>query len=433
MEQKEKHSSNTSRKKTVLILLVIAALGIGIYFGLPWLIHRWHYVSTDDAQIKSNLISLSAKVSGRIVRLLADEGDSVQPGQILIELEKNDYAAAQAQAGATLEATRQEMAKAITQLALTKERVVQGIGTAKASYQEAKEGLTFSEDDAILQADRVNKEIDRVQASVQAARARVLEAKVTVENARKEFLRNQELFRQAYVAENARDAAETAWQVAQSKHQVALENEREALSQLELAKANQRSVVLKQQSIRMAEQALQRAKFNLTLAEEEKKQIALQEANIEFLKAKVKEAEGAFTLAEIRFQETTLYSPIHGVISKRLADQGQMVQPGQPILIVNDPGNKWVVANVEETKIQRVRQGAPAIIEVDAFSDRTFEGRVEFIGSAALSEFALLPADNPSGNFIKITHRLPVRISVKDPENLLKPGMMVVVAIESKS
>jgi membrane fusion protein (multidrug efflux system) len=433
MEQNEKKPSNKSRKKILLLFLVIAALGLGIYFGLPWLIFRWHYVSTDDAQVKANLISLSAKVPGRMVRLLVDEGDSVQAGQILIELEKNDYAVAQAQAGATLEAARQELAKAITQLALTRERVVQGIGTAGASYQEAKEGLKFSEDDAILQADRVNKEIDRAQASIQAARARVLEAKATVENAQKEFLRNQELFRQKYVAENARDAAQTAWQVAESKYQVALENEREALSQLELAKANQRSVVLKQQSIRMAEQALQKAKFNLVLAEEEKKQIALQEANIELLKAKVKEAEEAFRLAEIRFQETTIYSPIRGVVSKRLAEQGQMVQSGQPLLIVNDPGNKWIVANVEETKVQRVRQGAPVKIEVDAFSDRTFEGRVEFIGSAALSEFALLPADNPSGNFIKITHRLPVRISVKDPQNLLKPGMMVVVAIEAKS
>ncbi|MCJ7493636.1 MAG: efflux RND transporter periplasmic adaptor subunit [Deltaproteobacteria bacterium] len=137
-------------------------------------------------------------------------------------------------------------------------------------------------------------------------------------------------------------------------------------------------------------------------------------------------------MAEIRFQETTIYSPIRGVISKRLADQGQMVQPGQPILMVNDPEDKWVVANVEETHVRRVRQAAEVKVEVDAFPNRTFEGRVEFIGAAALSEFALLPADNPSGNFIKITHRLPVRISVKDPQNLLKPGMMVVVEIKAQ-
>jgi membrane fusion protein (multidrug efflux system) len=110
-----------------------------------------------------------------------------------------------------------------------------------------------------------------------------------------------------------------------------------------------------------------------------------------------------------------------------------MVQQGQPILVVNDPGDKWVVANIEETKVRRVRKGAKTNIEADAFPGKSFEGRVESIGAAALSEFALLPSDNPSGNFIKITHRLPVRIFVKDPENLLKPGMMVVAIIEAGS
>ncbi|MCX5906787.1 MAG: efflux RND transporter periplasmic adaptor subunit, partial [Deltaproteobacteria bacterium] len=99
---------------------------------------------------------------------------------------------------------------------------------------------------------------------------------------------------------------------------------------------------------------------------------------------------------------------------------------------VNNPGEKWVVANVEETEVRRVRQGAKVKIEVDAYPKEKFEGQVEFIGAAALSEFALLPADNPSGNFVKITHRLPVRVSVKDPQNLLRPGMMVAVGIEAR-
>ena len=159
---------------------------------------------------------------------------------------------------------RQDLTKAVTQLSLTKERVVQGIGTAEASFREAGENVKFSEDDAALQTDRVNKDIDRARASLQAARARLLEAKATMENAKKEFDRNHELFRQNYVAETARDAAETALQVAQSKYQVALENEREALSQLELAEANRRSIALKNQIIRISEQVLERAKINRT-------------------------------------------------------------------------------------------------------------------------------------------------------------------------
>ncbi len=432
MEPKSEKPTPNRRKKTVMILVGVVCLGIALYFGIQWLLFRWHYVSTDDAQVKGNLVNLSAKVSGRIVQMRAEEGDRVQAGQVLVEIDPKDYQAAQAQAQANLEMARHDLAKAVTQLSLTKERVIQGIGTAETSLREAREGLKFAEQDAALQTDRVNKDIDRARASLQAAKARVVEAKATMENAKKEFERNHELFRQNYVAENARDAAETAWQVGQSKYQAALENEREALSQLELAEANQRSIDLKKQSIRIAEQVLERAKINLALAKEEKQQISLQEKNIEFLKAKVQETEAALQLADLRLQETKIQSAISGTISKRLADQGQVVQVGQPLLIVNNPGEKWVVANVEETKVRRVHPGAKATVEVDAFPGNEFEGQVEFIGSAASSEFALLPSENPSGNFIKVTHRIPVRVSVKDPKNKLKPGMMVVVAIEAR-
>ncbi len=431
MDQKKEIPAPRVRRKNLVLFLLVVAVAAGFYFGGRWLIFRWHYVSTDDAQVKGNLVSLSAKVAGRITQLLVEEGDAVAPGQIMVQIEKEDYATARAQAAAGLEIAKLDLAKAVTQLSLTRERVSQGIGTAEVSVREAQEGLKLSENDAALQADRVQKEIDRARASLEANRAKVLEAKATMENAKKESDRNQELFLQNYVAENICDAAQTASQVALSKYQVAVENERESLSQVELAEANTRSILLKKQGILIAKQVLERTKINLAMAQEEKQQISLQEKSIDLLKAKVQETEAALQLAEIRLKETTIYSPIRGVVSKRLADQGQMIQPGQPILMVNNPGDKWVVANVEETQVRRVQRGAKAKVEVDAFPDRTFAGRVEFIGAAALSEFALLPADNPSGNFIKITHRLPVRISVQDAENLLKPGMMVVVAIEA--
>jgi membrane fusion protein (multidrug efflux system) len=433
MNQKVESALNRGKMRIFILILLIVCLGLMIYFGGRWLIFRWHYVSTDDAQVKGNLINLSAKVPGRIIRLPVEEGDAVKVGQVLVEIEREDHAAAQTQANANLEIAKHELAKAITQLSLTKERVFQGIETARASLREAQEGLKSAEDDAALQTDRVNKEIERTQASYQATLAKVAETKATMESAQKEFARIDALFRKKFVPENSRDTSEAAWQVAKSKYEGALENEREALSQLEMAKANQRSITLKQQNIRVAEQVLQKARINLTMSEEEKKQIALQERNIELLQAKIKEAEAAFCLADIRLRETTIFSPIHGVISKRLAEEGQMVQIGQPILVVNDPGEKWVVANVAETKVRRVHKGAKVNIKADAFPGRVFKGQVESIGAAAISEFALLPSDNPSGNFIKITQRLPVRIFLKDPENLLKPGMMVVVSIEAGS
>jgi membrane fusion protein (multidrug efflux system) len=431
MEEKPNPPAKKAKNKGLILLLALALLG-GAAAGGAWLWHRWQYVSTDDAQVKGNLVTLSAKVPGRIVKLFVDEGAAVKQDQVLFELEKDDYQTALAQAAAGLEKARQELAQAAATLSLTRERVAQGVGTAEASLKEAGEGLRFSEEDALLQTDRVRKEIEQAEANGQAARARVLEAKANLENARKEYERAEELFRRQFVAETQKDAAETAWQVAQSKYQVALETEREARAQLALARANERSIVLKQQAVRISEQVLKKAQLGLSLARQERKQIEIQEKSIDLLKAKVREAEATFKLAEIRLQETAVASPISGVVSKRFAEQGQLVQQGQPVFTVNNPAEKWVVANVEETKIRRVRTGARANVEADAYPNRVFEGKVEFVGSAAISEFALLPADNPSGNFIKITHRLPVRISVSDAENRLRPGMMVVVDIEAK-
>ncbi|HSR13113.1 MAG TPA: biotin/lipoyl-binding protein, partial [Thermodesulfobacteriota bacterium] len=155
----------------------------GIYFGIQWFLFRWHYVSTDDAQVKGNLVNLGAKVSGRIAQLRAEEGDRVQAGQVLLEIDPKDYAAAQAQARAGLEMARHDLAKAVTQLSLTRQRVSQGIGSAETTLRESGEGLKLARHDTVLQSDRVTKEIDLARATLQAARARLIEARATRENA----------------------------------------------------------------------------------------------------------------------------------------------------------------------------------------------------------------------------------------------------------
>jgi membrane fusion protein, multidrug efflux system len=96
----------------------------------------------------------------------------------------------------------------------------------------------------------------------------------------------------------------------------------------------------------------------------------------------------------------------------------------------HDPARVWVDANVKETEFSRLKDGAPATIIVDAYPDRQFHGLIARLGQAATSEFALLPSPNPSGNFTKVTQRLPVRITLEQDDQLLRPGMMVEVAID---
>lgn len=120
-----------------------------------------------------------------------------------------------------------------------------------------------------------------------------------------------------------------------------------------------------------------------------------------------------------------------GVIDQTFVDAGEFVTPGSRILMYHDPKNVWVDANVKETDLRKVAIGAEATVKVDAYPGRKFRARVQRISGAATSQFALLPNPNPSGNFTKVTQRLPVRLSLEGANGLLRPGMMVEVDIDA--
>ena len=154
--------------------------------------------------------------------------------------------------------------------------------------------------------------------------------------------------------------------------------------------------------------------------------IARQRETLEFRKAEVR---ARIERQRIDLADRVVVSPLDGVVSRVFVEVGEYVQPGQRIALVHDPRNIYVEANIRETDIRRLFLDQAVRVEVDAYPDLSFEGRIEMIGAAATSEFALLPNPNPSGNFTKVTQRLPVRISIDQLDGLLRPGMMVEVFI----
>jgi len=129
--------------------------------------------------------------------------------------------------------------------------------------------------------------------------------------------------------------------------------------------------------------------------------------------------------AALDLEDRTIVMPFDGVVDRVFVDKGEYVTPGQRLLMVHDPQRVRVEANVKETDIRFFRPGKTVTITVDALPGRRFEGAVTRVGQSATSEFALLPNPNPSGNFTKITQRLPIRIAVEQESGELKPGMMV--------
>jgi len=132
---------------------------------------------------------------------------------------------------------------------------------------------------------------------------------------------------------------------------------------------------------------------------------------------------------DVDIADRTIASPADGLVVMTFARQGEHVSPGQRILMFHDPDRIWVEANVREVEVRMLEPGMKAEIRVDAYPGKVFAGEVFRIGQTATSKFALLPDPNPSGNFTKITQRLPVRIRLADKDPALRPGMMVEVTI----
>lgn len=144
-----------------------------------------------------------------------------------------------------------------------------------------------------------------------------------------------------------------------------------------------------------------------------------------------KRAEALLDLARLNLSYTVIVSPYSGFTGRKNILEGQQVQAGQPLVSVVNTNDKWVIANFKETQVSGMYVGQPVEIEADAITGKIFQGKIEAISASTGSKFSLLPADNSTGNFVKIVQRVPVKIVFKDREvSELKAGMNVKVTVK---
>ncbi len=151
------------------------------------------------------------------------------------------------------------------------------------------------------------------------------------------------------------------------------------------------------------------------------------------LEASVANAEAAIELARIDLSNTQVIAPRDGQLGQIGVRLGAYVNSGAQLMALV-PNRLWIIANMKETQMAHVQLGQPVSFSVDALDDQKMRGRVQRISPATGSEFSLLPADNATGNFVKIAQRIPVRITVEPDQPLakrLRPGMSVVVSIDT--
>ncbi len=180
------------------------------------------------------------------------------------------------------------------------------------------------------------------------------------------------------------------------------------------------------------------AQFKASSAQSQgvRSQAEAQKAQITLAEAIVKQRDAEVALANTQLNNASIIAPCNGVISRRNAAVGQYITIAQPLCSAVDMDKLWISANFKETQIQKLKVGQPVEIKLDAFPDSKLTGTVKSFIGATGAKFSLLPPDNSTGNFVKITQRIPVRIELNalsaEQRSALFPGLSAFVEVNTK-
>lgn len=266
---------------------------------------------------------------------------------------------------------------------------------ARAMLQsaEAQSGVSRSNAQAATQtASASTQNSSALQANINAASARLTRAS-------KEIDRVEKMFGQGAATQQLLDAVRSEYQTARAQHEAAQRQYKAAVAQ---------------------------SGSTQTSARAQKEQIGVSNAL-------VMQRNAELQLAESQLENTVIIAPFDGLVSKKAVEIGQLVQTGQPVCSEVEIADLWVTANFKETQLERLRVGQKARITLDAFEDLDLTGSIESIGGATGARFSLLPPDNATGNFVKVTQRVPIRINLDKADTkdfTLTPGLSASVDVE---
>jgi membrane fusion protein, multidrug efflux system len=371
-------SQATSRrlpKASRLALLTLLVLACLIWAGLA-IHHRLTHVSAQDARVMADQVTVSSRLPGWVTDFTLIEGDALAKDDMVARL----YSQPDERQLEALQA---------------------GVATAQARLNYQNSRLKLSQAQLEGGVNITQQELEASRAAMDAANARL-------EQARKDYERSNSLLARHSVSQQQRDEDYYALQSAQAEsHQATQEV---AVSQAQADNAQVGFINGSQMPLPNPD---------------------VIRAQLEMATQELAQARSQVAQQQLRLSDLQVPSPISGVVDKTLIDEGEYISAGQPILMMHNPDALWVEANIKETDVGELRLGQPVDITVDAYPNDDFHGHVAVIGRAATSQFALLPDPNPSGNFTKITQRIPVRIALDDgPTDLIGPGMMVEVDID---
>ncbi len=496
-QSKAKKSALVWLKPQVMALLGIGLL-VGIVLGVHYWLFASSHVSTDNAYVTADVVQIAPQVSGTVQQVLVKENQEIKEGELLAVLDDSTYRVVVAQREADLKAAIAQAKGAGVSVTLTSEsgnaqvqqasgamdQAQSGIGSAVAEVARTdanvKGAIAMSHSaeanigtaEAALNAAIANKKrstsaIGAAQALIDASQASVRSAQAIYNRAAKDAKRYSQLAAEQAVSDQALEAATSSADAAQaqldnaraivvqreadlSAAQDQLEASDAAIAQAkaqlsasrEQAEASRESIGQAEAQRKVAQQNVQQAKAKsrqalgaLSQANTAPRQVAVSRSVQSQALAKIDQAKAALDAARLQLAYTRIYAPITGRISKKTVEVGALVQPGTPLMAIVSDTEKWVVANLKETQLSGIEPGRDADISVDALPGMVFHGKVDSISAATGATFALLPADNATGNFTKVVQRIPVKILIGAEEknaDLLRAGMSVRATIAVK-
>jgi membrane fusion protein, multidrug efflux system len=380
------------RRPFVVLAAVIGTVLIGV---AAYLIATAGEEETDDAQITSDVVPVATRVAGQVVAVRIEENQIVKKGDLLAEIDDADYAARVRQAEAELSSAQAQAQSADAQVQVVRATSRGGFASAQAAVSGSSVGVSSA------------------SAQVAAAKAAVARAEADFHKTQIDLDRAKQLRAAHAIPQDRLDAAQIAYDG----------------SQAALAQAHAQ-LAFAQDSRRGAETRVNEARGRLSQTAPVEPQIAAAEANAALAHARVQSAQATLDLARLQLSYTKILAPVDGWASKLVAHAGQLTAVGQPVVSLV-PTATYVVANFKETQVGHMKAGQRAVITVDAYPGRKLEGRVESFSGGTGATFSLIPADNATGNFVKLVQRIPVRIAwVNPPKDLdLRAGYSVDVTV----
>jgi membrane fusion protein, multidrug efflux system len=411
-----------NRRRNMLFAAAgVLILASGLWFAVPVVQTALNTVSTDDAYVNGHVTFVAARVKGQVSRVLVDDNYRVRKGDLLVQLDKEPFQIAVAIKKATVDTATADLqvagskVRGIEAEAMSRRRALQhamedvdnqvALLRAKvAGVDKSKAELALAQVDfdraakLVVSNDTPRSEYDRRQAILLAARADVVAALADVRQIRASLGLPPELDAQD-LGQVPPDLNQTFSSVLQA--QAAL-----------IQSAAQLGVIhsFDEGPSHMVEAFEKEGDVNTTFA-----RLAADAPDIKQAEAKLEVAKRDLEQAELDLRYCDVLAEIDGVVTRRNVNPGDNIQVGQALMAIRSLDEVWVDANFKETQLGDLRIGQPVDLYVDMYGDRhVFKGRISGFTQGTGSTLALLPAQNATGNFIKVVQRLPVRIDLAD-------------------